>query len=162
GLNYDPRAEIIATGPNYGLAAFWFTLFDRSHLTHYESERETIPTLVVQREAAFLLLADREQWLFDHFVGCQPFWNTWNRFVHSHTGAFFKVDAAELYWESAEDYFEAQLGAALRWFDSRAPEDFAELLMLSCLVYDPVGPRICFDGEDHVEEEQLCGFFRAT
>ena len=156
--NYDYRVEIIASGPNHGLAAFWLTLFDRSHLKHYESERERIPTLVAPRDAALRLLGEREQWLFDHFVGCRPFWNTWSHFVRSQTGAFFKVDASQLYWVSGE-YFEQQLGAATRWFESRAPEDFAELLMLSRLVYDPVDPRICFDGQDHVDEDQLCGFF---
>jgi hypothetical protein len=161
GLNYDYRSEVIATGPNYGLAAFWLTLFDRSHLVHHESERDSIPTLVASRDEGLTLLGNRERWLLDHFPGCQPFWQTWQHFVGRQAGAFFKIDAAELYHGSAEGYFEEQLVAALRWFETRAPEDFSELLMLSRLAFDPEEKRICFDGQSHVEEEQLCGYFGA-
>ena len=160
GLNYDYRHEVIATGPNYGLAAFWLTLFDRSHLTYHETERDGIPALVAARDEALALTANRERWLFDHFAGCQSFWQTWQRFIRDQNGAFFKIDAAELYHEAHEGYFEEQLVAALRWFESRAPEDFSHLLMLSLLVFDPEEKKICFDGEDHVEEEQICGYFR--
>jgi hypothetical protein len=159
GSNYDYGAEVIATGPNHGLAAFWFTLFDLSHLTHHESERHRIPTLVAPRAESLALSADRESWLFDHFPGCEPFWQTWQRFIREQSGAFFKVDATELYHESAEGYFEEQLVAALRWLGNRSPDDFSELLMLSRLVFDPDEKRICFDGQDHVEEGQLCGYF---
>jgi len=159
GLNYDYRSEVIATGPNYGLAAFWFTLFDRSHLVYHVTDRDRIPTLVAPREESLRLIAEREKWLFEHFVGCRPFWQTWQRFVCTQTGVFFKVDATNLYYASMDGYFEGQFVAAVRWMESRAPEDFSELLMLTRLVFDPVDPRICFDGEDHVEEEQLCGYF---
>src|SRR6185503_8909221 len=71
----------------------------------------------------------------------------WQRFIRDQNGAFFKIDAAELYHEAHEGYFEEQLVAALRWFESRAPEDFSHLLMLSRLVFDPEEKKICFDGE---------------
>ena len=137
-LGYDPE-EIIAYAP-VAIPVFWLSLFDPTHLLTLEVEGEdediSVPSLVAERTQAIRLLGERRERLAETFPEFRPSWDRFAALINRLTSRFVKLQMQEI-WDMVPDDFLPELEAAMRWFETRSEEDFAQLLEIAGIIgYD--------------------------
>lgn len=148
--NYE-LTDVVADGGGYQLPVFWLSLFNESDLCHHQFDEYRVATVVCDRDSALSNLQKRRASVLAAFPGCDAHWQVWQSLVESSSGAYFKVDATEL-WDLEPDTHERDFPAALRWFASGEEEDFEILLSMGILNLDADAGRFTVGGSELIGE----------
>ncbi len=137
-VGYDSE-EIIANAP-VAIPVFWLSLFDASDLMTLDVEGEdedvAVPSLVAERTQAIRRLGERRELLAETFPEFRPSLERFAALINRLTSRFVKLQMQEI-WDMVPDDFLPQLAAAMRWFETRNKDDFAQLLEIAGIIgYD--------------------------
>jgi hypothetical protein len=136
GINYDPNVDILA-GSSYWIPVLWLALYTKNDIAYHVVEDEQIPSLVKDVEAARTQFESRERLLRRSFPENDEQIDAWQELIDELPFAYVKIDAVELWMMGSGTWFEDQLRAAMRWFDTRDRDSFHALLSLAGAFVDP-------------------------
>jgi hypothetical protein len=154
--NYDERTEVLADGGGYQLPVFWLSLFSVSDIRVHQFDDYRVSTLVCDRASALDNLHHRRASVLAAFPRCDEHWEVWRKLVEGSTAPYFKVDATEI-WDLEPDLYERDFAPAVRWFASLDPADFAILLSVGILDFNPETRRFTVGGAE-LKGEHLYGY----
>lgn len=130
--------EGVADGP-HAVPVFWLALFDEGDLCTVaidaEDEALEIPSLAADLGDARRRFRDRRGLLMARFPEFEPTWERFDAVLHGLDARYIKVDVTEL-WDLAacvDEDFGEELRAAVRWFETRDEDDFAQLLSIASI-----------------------------